>query len=290
MRNWGLNPIIGGSIFAIMFVAVSMIIFRFTQFASYFYIAISIILTFKLSTQKRNDFLKICFCRADYYKVRLVENALSAIPFVLFLFIKSQFCFGVMLVILSAFMIFVCSDPPTSITIPTPFGKYPHEFCVGFRSSIIFIVIAYYCSVMAVIHDNANVGIASLALLHLAILSFYIRLEPPFYIWSFAMTPSRFLIVKIKTAWIYAIALTSPVVLTVAILAPHKIIWLLITSALGMIFTASMIVAKYSSYPNEIGVPSFIIIIISFTFPPILLLSLPLFYSKSVRKLNQLSI
>lgn len=53
-------------------------------------------------------------------------------------------------------------------------------------------------------------------------------------------------------------------------------------------YLTSMIFAKYSSFPKEMNMSQGILIAISFMLPPVLLIFIPLFYSRSIKKLNAL--
>ncbi len=48
----------------------------------------------------------------------------------------------------------------------------------------------------------------------------------------------------------------------------------------------TIILAKYSAYPQEMNIPKGILIAFSIYFPPFLLVLIPLFYLKSVKKLK----
>ena len=67
------------------FVGLSMSLFYRTTFAPYMYVLISLSLTSNLNEIKRNDFLKICFGNERYIKLRVFENLIIALPFVIFL-------------------------------------------------------------------------------------------------------------------------------------------------------------------------------------------------------------
>ena len=82
-------PPIVGYLFVLLiffaFVGLSMSLFDKTSFAPYLYVLISLYLTSNLSEIKRNEFLAICFGNERYIKVRILENIIMAVPFVVFL-------------------------------------------------------------------------------------------------------------------------------------------------------------------------------------------------------------
>jgi hypothetical protein len=61
---------------------------------------------------------------------------------------------------------------------------------------------------------------------------------------------------------------------------------LIVFILLSYAYLTAIIFAKYSSFPNEMSLSQVILIGLSFMFPPILLIFIPLFYSQSIKKLN----
>lgn len=261
-----------------------MALFRVTAMAEWFYAAAALLLVWRLSEGRRNDFLKSSFPR--YFALRLVENLLAAAAFIVFLITRAEFLAAAVLLILSAALAFVRSGRMVSIVIPTPFSRRPFEFCVGFRSSFLFIGLAYFCGAMAVAHDNYNVGLAALGLLWVVILSYYVKLESEYYVWSFAMSARRFLLEKMKIAWLYSAILSAPIILMLGVSWPDRIGWALLLMICGAACVATMIAAKYSSFPHGIGLPAGVILLVSLSFPPLLLVAFPMFYLRAVRELT----
>jgi hypothetical protein len=126
-----------------VFVGLSMSLFYKTTFAPYLYVLISLYLTSNLSEIKRNDFLEICFGNERYRKVRILENLIVALPFVIFLIYKQQFYPGIFLLAFTVLLALSKFKMSYSMTIPTPFYKKPFEFTVGFRNTFFMFFIAY---------------------------------------------------------------------------------------------------------------------------------------------------
>jgi len=90
----GSRPIVGyllALLILLVFAGFSvLLLYSEMTFAPYIYVLISLFFTSKLSEIKRNDFLKICFA-SGYRKIRILENLIIALPFVIFLVCKQQF-------------------------------------------------------------------------------------------------------------------------------------------------------------------------------------------------------
>ena len=101
----GSRPIVGYllALFILLaFIGLSMLLlFSKITFAPYIYVLISLFFTSKLSEIRRNDFLKICFGNERYGKIRMLENMIIALPFVIFLICKRQFYLTILLIVIT---------------------------------------------------------------------------------------------------------------------------------------------------------------------------------------------
>ena len=289
----------------LLFVGLSMSLFYKTTFAPYLYVLISLYLTSNLSEIKRNDFLKICFGNERYIKLRILENLIIALPFVIFLIYEQQFYPTVFLVAITVLLALSKFKITYNITIPTPFYNKPFEFTVGFRNTFFLFFIAYGLAIIAVVVDNFNLGIFALILIFLTVSSFYLKPENEYFVWSYSLTPAKFLIQKIKTAFLFTFYLSFPVLILLSIfnLENHdallqitylgnytydfeNIVALLIVTFVGFLLLATVILAKYSVYPKEIDLLEVMMTIWCFMFPPLLIVVIPFFAEKSIRKLK----
>lgn len=286
--DFGLNPIIGFCLLFVGFIGLSIYLFSKTEFAEYVFILIALSFVSKLSETKRNDFLKYCFRDAEYRKLRLIENFIVTLPFLAFLVYEQLFSSAIVLTILSSLMALVNFNRTFSYTLPTPFYQKPFEFTVGFRSTFYLFVFAYFLTFMAVYAGNFNLGVFALLLVFLVSIFFYSKLENEYYIWTFIDTPTGFLVKKIKTGLVYSTALVIPILIVMGIFFLSEINTLLIFLLLGYVYLVTIILAKYSAYPNEMNLPQGILIGISLLFLPILIAIIPFFYMQSIKRLNDI--
>lgn len=286
IREFGVSPLLGYPVLTAIFVVCSILFFALIPYAVYFYVFFGLSFVFRLSTSARNDFLGSCFSKADYFKVRIIENLLAAGPFAAFLIFKLFIVPMAVLILISILLVFIKFNNVTSIVIPTPFYKRPFEFCVGFRQSFILLVVPYFLTVMAIVAPNFNLGLFALILLFLILLSYYQKRENEYYIWIFGASPGRFLFAKMKTAWFYSICMAAPIILALSTYAPHSIIWLLIILLAGQIYLGTTILAKYSLFSEDTGIRTFVVAFIIFLFPPFI--TIPVFYAQSKKELNKI--
>ena len=286
----GLRRPIFGYLFALffllIFVGVSWVLLSAkSAYTPYIYAFASLFFTLKLSEIKRNDFLKIHFGDKQYRKVRILENLIITLPFVIFLVYKQHFYLTIILVAISVLLALLSFKATYNFTIPTPFFKKPFEFTVGFRNSFFMFFIAYGLAIIAVNVDNFNLGVFALGLVFLTTLGFYLKPENEFFVWSFSCTPTKFLFTKIKTALLFSFCLCLPVFILLSVFYFEHIGVLLLCVFLGFLYLTTLVLAKYSDYPEEMGILQAIIFTIGL-FPPMLIVVIPLFASQSVNKLK----
>ena len=273
-------------VIVLVFISLSIWLFRYKTYAPYMYIFVSLYFTTKLSEIKRNDFLKIHFGNSRYRKVRISENLIIALPFVIFLLYKHYFLPTIFLVIITVVMALFSFKTTYHLTIPTPFSKKPFEFTVGFRNSFFVFFITYGLAIIAVTVDNFNLGVFALLLIFLTVLGYYLKPENEYFVWSYSLTPSKFLIEKVKTAFVFSSCLCSPVLILLGIFYFENLDILLLCMLLGNLYLITMILAKYSAYPSEIDLARVMIMVICLIFPPMLIAMIPFFANQSVNKLK----
>ncbi len=288
IAEFGLNPYIGYVLALVGFTGLSEYLFFKTVFAAYIYATLALSMVVNASETGRNEFLKSQFSRSDYFKIRLLENGLLILPFVLFLLYKSIFPVALGLLVASGVLAFLNFNRGFRGVIPTPFAKQPFEFVVGFRKTFGVIGFAYFLSGMAVYADNFNLGIFAILLIVFTTLFYYLSPENKFFVWSYNLAPKPFLFKKIRTALWYCFLLCVPNLLVLGYFFPDKVIFIMAALLLGYCYLILVILAKYAVFPGEINLPQGILIAIGIWLPPFLLGIIPFFYQKSVKTLKQI--
>jgi len=284
LREMGIHPAWACLLVVGLFLATSILLFERVTFAQYFYLFFPLSFLHNLSNVRRNDFLRTVFFERQYRIIRLIENLLVALPFVLFLFWQQYFFAIVLLIAISTLFSLINIRQAFSFMLPTPFFKHPFEFSVGFRSSFLFFPIIYYVVAMAILHDNFNLGAVALGVVFMVVSGFYFWADNEYYVWIFNCSPSHFLRYKIKKAIGYTFSLCVPILLALSVfyLESSWILWLVFL--LGNLFLVMIIYAKYAAFPNDINlVKAFFLLVI---FPPSLFVLIFYFRYKAIQKLN----
>jgi hypothetical protein len=282
----GFSPRVGYSLAIIAFYGISVVLFSSTEFAAYIYPFIPFSIVSKLSGKRRNDFLKTIFSVTNYQKIRVLENLMIVLPFLVFMLYEQSFLMAIILVSISVLMSIINFENSFNYTIPTPFSKKPFEFTAGFRKTFYIFPLAYFLTFKSIHVENFNLGIFSLLLITGAVLSYYSKPENEFFVWSFSLSPKYFLLNKIKIGLLNFSLLSLPVMISLIIFFPNESKSLVVFLLLSYIYILTVILAKYSAYPNEMNLLETMLIGFSLLFPPILLAIIPFFYTKSINQLN----
>jgi len=284
--EFGLNPYLALILIPSLFIFFSLFLFSKTEFAQYIYIFIALGFINRLSEVNRNDFLKSIFSHHNFIKVRVIENYAIAFTFILFLLYEQEYYGAILLAVIASFMAVINSKQSLNIVIPTPFFRKPFEFIIGFRNSFYLFFIAYFLTLMAVLYNNFNLGIFSILLIFLITLGFYSKPENEFFVWSFSKKPSHFLYYKIKISVIQSSILILPIAIALYTFFGNQALLITATLGIGYIYLATIILSKYSFYPNEFSLPQALLIVASIMFAPLLLIIIPYLYFKSIKQLN----
>jgi hypothetical protein len=286
MIDFGLPLLIGYTLIPFIFILISNYLFTKTEFASYLYGFIALGFVSRLSEPKRNDFLKSIFNKRKYQKLRAIENLIISLPFLIFLVYKGMFLVAIALILLAFSITLLNFNTSLNFTIPTPFGKKPFEFTVGFRKTFFVFPIAYFLAYISIEVGNFNLGVFSMILIGIICFSYYSKLENEYFVWNFNLSSKEFLLEKIKICLVNFTLLTLPIFIALSIFFFNEVDILLLFFLLCYLYLVTIIVAKYSSFPNEMNITQGILIAVSFMFPPLLLLVIPHFYSRSIKRLN----
>lgn len=285
---YGIEPFLAFTIGPIIFYFASIKLFQNVEFAQYIYLVLAIFLTLKLSESNRNKFLKHCFSNIKYIQLRILENSIVALPFLLFLLYKHIILTSIVLLFIVLLIPFFQLKIKSNFTLETPFYKNPFEFTVGFRNTFFVFLGAYFLTFQAIKSNNLNLGIVALLLCLLVCLSFYSKPENKFLIWIFALTPKEFIAYKLRIMLLYATLICLPITISLSIFFLDKI-WIIIgMQCLAYFYLYVGMLAKYFSFPDEISIKQGIVFGFLVWLPPLLIIILPYLYIQSIKKLNKI--
>jgi hypothetical protein len=265
----------------------SIVLFSRTEFAVYAYVLVPFAFISTLSETKRNDFLKSCFSKSTYYKVRILENCILVLPFAAFLTYKLMILPVFIMTGVAILVALFNFKSNFNYALPTPFYKKPFEFTVGFRTTFYLFGASYFLTFMAIYVSNFNLGLFALFSVFLFCLLYYLTPENEYYVWSYNLKPVAFLFEKIKTAIIFSTLICIPILAALGYFFSESIFQLFIFLVLGYISLMTIIVTKYSCYPNRMSFIHTLILVGGLVYPYVLVGVIPVFYMQSISKLKQ---
>ena len=285
IRDFGMNPVVGYVLIVVLFVGVCELLYvRVPKYAPYIIMLFCLAPQNVLSKKERSDFLHIVYGGRMKRKIRIVENLIVGIPVFVILLIHNQYIITAVTLVLSVLAAFVETNSK-SFVMPTPFSKNPFEFSVGFRQTLYFFPLIYGLTIISVIVDNLNLGLASVFMLCLLVAVFYLNPENEYFVWIYAKSPAKFLMHKVLTIVKNTSLLALPMIVLIAVFFTPYVWQALLILAVGELFITTIMLAKYSVFPNQIGIMEMIFVALLFV-PPFFLFVIPYFYFNSIKQLN----
>ncbi len=216
----------------------------------------------------------------------MLENAAVCLPFQCFLWYEQAFIPALITIPLLFVFAFFKAKWPWSKSIPTPFKKLSFEFIVGFRKTFWIILLAYFLVFTSTQVENYNLGLFAIAMIMITSMFYYQKPEYEYYVWIYAHKPKAFLKHKLLLSVICLSFLCLPVLLALLLAFPSQWLVTLLVYFGGHMLVGSMILAKYAAFPFEISIAQGIFYSVSLLFPPLLLIAMMVFYSKSKKSLK----
>jgi len=284
--DWGLNPWLIYIGAPLLFAGGSVALFSRTAYASCIYVGIAAAALLQLCSSTRLRFLRQVFDRPTYWRIRMLENMLMIVPFMVFFLCRVEAWFVLGLLVLAVAAVPLRMGSAGTTALPTPFSGHPFEFAVGFRTSVGVLLVAYVLMVVGIWVGNGHLSIATLLLVVLVCANYYAWSEPLLYVWVYRLTPRSFLWLKVKTACRYLTIVLLPMVLAVACFFPDKWLIVLAVVAVGYGYIALAVLAKYTAFPRGVSIPQGILMAVSLVLPPLLLVSIPYFFRQAKNNIS----
>lgn len=286
LRSWQVAPWLAYLVVPVLFFGACLLLLERTDYAAYAISFFSLSAYGWFSGRQRNDFLRLTFREAAYRKIRLLENGLVTLPFVLLFLCKGFWALTLVQLLVGGAMAFRTTNTANALTLPTPFSRHPFEFAVGFRQYWWLLLMAVFLLVMGVRADNFELSAFSWFITVFAAMSFYQKPEPGFYAWVHAMTAREFMHRKLRIGTGQLLLLGLPFVLTLLIFFPER--WALVAAGqvLALLYVVLTIVVKYTAYPQEVDLQKGFIVAFGIIMPPLLLLLIPYYYQQAIRRVG----
>jgi hypothetical protein len=286
VKSSGINPVAAILLISSGFIGLSYLLLSNYQYGYYIYSILALILLLSLTKFERIQFLEFCFTPKTYSKIRIIENMIITLPFVIVLLIYSKFIIALSIIILGLLLTKLKINSKINWVVPTPFSKRPFELLIGFRKIFLLFLTTYILTAISISVNNFNLGVFSFGIQFFIITTFYLnQSEPQLYVWIHSLSPSKFIKSKIFIALTQSLILSLPILIILLINYPTHYLISLSILILGMLYLITAILFKYAYYPKLSIVQEMGFIICLLT-PPILPIVIPILFFKAKNNLN----
>lgn len=281
LKSAGINPLFAILIGVVGFVLISDYIFQKTSFANYWVLLVAFGNLLKLTNKNLTELFRITFGNWRTIIVRIIENLVISLPFIVLLVLHNLFLESAILLVVVLILAIQSFQIGLNFVIPTPFSKNPFEFTVGFRKRFLLFPLAFVITLISINVRNMPHSVFSLLLVFLISISFYLSPEKEYFVSTFSESPKSFLYRKIRQATLNNLILTLPILIILLSVYPKNVDVILLWYFFGIVFLWVIVLAKYSVYPENINLQEEILIVICIYAPPALIAVIPFFYNRA---------
>ena len=147
---------------------------------------------------------------------------------------------------------------------------------------------SYFICFKAIQIENFNLALFSLGSIYLISVLHYLKPENSFFVWIYSINSKVFLRKRINTAFICSSLLALPNLVVLLLFYKETYLKIVAVILFGIILLISIIFAKYSTFPYEMNLPEILLYFFSLWVPPMFLVIIPLFYIRSIRRLDSI--
>lgn len=289
---WRLAPWLVYVVAPLLFVGIGLLLLQRSEYLSWAIVFAGFSAIRPLSSLARNDFFRGLYRGGKYQKIRITENALVLLPFVLFLLVESillrSLSCGAGALVLGLVGIsgaWWTDRPRFARGLPTPFSARPFEYAVGFRKYWWVLLIAIYLLGQGVWVENFELAAFALFVVGMIGAQLVQEPEPGFYVWIYA-TPARvFLHRKLLLTTQQQLGLLAPFAVVTLAVFPEQWGVSLFIIALTAGFQVFGLLMKYSHFPHRLNVGHGFILALGLVVFPTLLILIPLYYQRALARL-----
>ncbi|UXP32019.1 hypothetical protein N6H18_16880 [Reichenbachiella agarivorans] len=285
IREAGIHPLIIYTVLMAVFSFASLALLRQLEHGALIYAGMAIGVARIISLDE--SVLINWVSKGVFVWIRFFTKLALILPFVVFLIVFQGY-WEIGLLLISVFFLSIVQVHPivNSTVIPTPFGRRPFEFILGFRRSFPVLIVCFTLSCISVYVANFNLGLFALVVILLTLIGFYSFSEHNFYVWNFNGSAQRYLTQKLQFLMINTLALVAPLCLVLIIGYPEMYMIIVAVIVLGLLYIAEVMLIKYAYLHRGMDVLKGLLLAFSLLMPPLLLAIMPLMYIKALKNVT----
>ncbi|MCI5057937.1 MAG: hypothetical protein MRY83_17620, partial [Flavobacteriales bacterium] len=288
IKERGMHPFIGLPIIIAVFLGASLLIFEKLNNGQWFYVLASWFCLIRMYSKSQKSLLKIALHPQKFRLLKMVEHFIVLVPFAIFMTFKGFHIPTVVMFLGGCFLAQIDPKMSGGFVFKTPFWRRPFEWIAGFRRFLGLLIPILAILVLSKVHNNPNLGLFGLVIMFFAFFSFYSGQEDEYFVWSFHKSSKYFLKNKALVAARHSFFSSISLVIALIIMFPSQWFAPIIVLIWGFLALTLIIFSKYSSYPNQLNLPNAILVGLSIALPPLMILTIPYYYQKSIKELSYL--
>lgn len=279
---FGLHPYLSILCIVIFFLVGTAMVFQRIIFPEIIYSGICFFVVLLFSEKRRNNFLKHIFPKERFTKIRIFENVVTSLPFCVGIVIMGNYLYTILPLIISFGLSYYNQGGRLSTVIPTPFGKNPFEFIVGFRKWVALYLCLFLVFAISLYVGNYKLGLFCLSLTLLLCLDFYSKYEKQYFLWIHNMDSRAFIHEKIRVALKHAVIISLPFYTLLICFYVDCFLSTIGVLLVLLFYIIFIVLFKYSAYPMGPHLKNILILVCSILFPVLMVFLFPYFYNKSI--------
>jgi hypothetical protein len=287
LRSLGLHPAVGLCILILLFGLLSWRLMVAYSWGPYVYLLLMLYLGQMMGRPIRRHAIRQWCGPGCYWRIRLWEQLLLSLPFVLVLLIFKDWWLGLLAVVLSLFSLWAPSFSTGRFSLPLPFGKKPFEYTTGLRKHFWLLLVVLFFVVMGFVVANPGLSVFGFTILMVLPMGWMGQVEPVTYLWQHSQPPSAFLWQKWLTGLEHLCYLGLPLALFLGVVLPGMSLAIAVVFVVGVGAQTAVLLAKYASYPRDIDFVHAILVATGIVFLPVLVVILPFLGRKAIANLKQ---
>lgn len=250
----GIHPLLGIPATSVVFAFVSALLYQKLPYAQWVYCAMTIAAVTELQHTATNSFLKQVHTRINFFKIKLPENLLLLIPFLLVMvYYKSWWAMIAAIAFVLPYSYYNTKLPkPRVRQLPTPYAGYAYEANFGFRAMFPAYLIYVALLIVGCVVQNVYVLMVPFFILLFCITVPYTEPEQPMYVWMHRMSAVSYMKNKWVTLFKNYIITFMPYLLLGVIFYTAQWPLLLLSFAIGLIAVSGSMIIKYHFYQGGI--------------------------------------
>lgn len=247
--------LVGVSFLVIFFFTFFTVLFNSTSFPNYITICLYGCTVVSLNINRKDySFIKKIFSKGSLFWIKLVENIIISIPFIVILIVKEFYFDGILILVFGLFLTKFHFKISNSHVIIQPFAKFDYEWISAFRKYFLLPILFFIGYLIGLKVNSYMIGLVCAIIYSLQLcLPFEGIPEKPILIWQMKQTAVSFLKFKLIRTLAYSV-FSLALFFTLILFFPDQLYVTIYAWSICLLTIVGMLFIKYSQYPSVVSI------------------------------------